>query len=223
MATLIGAIDLPRTFVEFGFHPYEFNCIGLLRSHRGLLLDADIETTDLARAVLPSNILVRQAYLTLENLNIIVDHFGRESLGILSIDVDGNDFWFLRSLLAVRPGLVAVEYNATFGLRPVTVPYDATFNRHQKHNSGWYHGASLVALDRLCSAQGYDLVAVAAGGANGFFVRADLRPQSLRRISVEEAYKENAVRNRLSQIHAAQQWENIKHLPYVEIDPGGSS
>ena len=54
------------------------------------------------------------------DLDFIKERF--DSLGVLSIDVDGNDYWFLKELISTRPSVIVVEYNASFGLEPVTVP-----------------------------------------------------------------------------------------------------
>ncbi len=204
-------VDCPRTFVEFGFHPTEYNCIGLV-NFSGLLIDGDATTVKLARALLPTRIQVRQQFLTLANLGgVVADH---SPLGVLSIDVDGNDYWFLRALLAARPHVIAIEYNASLGMAPLTVPYDAEFERHAKHPSGWYHGASLTAITKLCQAQEFKLVAVAQAGGNAFFARSS---SSLPALDPIAAYRENMLRNRLSGTTAAQQWSRIGHMPFVEV------
>jgi hypothetical protein len=135
-------------------------------------------------------------------------------LGVLSIDVDGNDYWFLRELLAARPHVIAIEYNASLGAAPLTVPYDPEFERHAKHPSGWYHGASLAAMAKLCQGHDFKLVAIARAGGNAFFVRAS---NSLPALDPSTAYRENMLRNRLSGTTAAQQWSRIQHMPFVEV------
>jgi len=210
-ALLVGLTrGCPKTFVEFGFHPTEYNCIGL-KQFSGLLIDGDPNIVKLAQAILPKNVRAKQAFLTLENLAATVDV---SEIGALSIDVDGNDYWFLEALLPRHPHVVCVEYNASLGLRPLTVPYDPAFERHAKHPSGWYHGASLSALTSLCASQGMKLVAIAAEGTNAFFARDD---HALPALDPQSAYLENALRNRWSKTTAAWQWETIKHLPFVEV------
>ena len=205
------ARDCPKTFLEFGFHPTEYNCIGL-EGFSGLLVDGDPSTVRLARAILPKRIQVREQFLALENLSSLASF--HPELGVLSIDVDGNDYWFLEALLAARPHVIAVEYNASFLTAPITVPYAPTFARHSKHTSGWYHGASLSALAKLCAKHGYKLVAVAEAGANAFFVRQD---SSLAAIDATAAYRENRLRNEWSHTTAEAQWARIGHLPFVEV------
>jgi hypothetical protein len=205
------AVDCPKTFVEFGFHPTEYNCIAL-RDFSGLLIDGDAATVRLAKKLLPSRVEVRNMFLTLDNLKGIARHF--PEIGVLSIDVDGNDYWFLESLLLTRPYVVAVEYNASLGLESITVPYSPTFDRHSSHPSGWYHGASLTALTKLCSAHGMKLVAIATGGGNAFFVRNE---SPLVAIDPKQSYLEGVLRNKWSGTTASEQWATIKQLPYVTI------
>lgn len=200
----------PRTFVEFGFHPTEYNCIGL-NEFQGLLVDGDPQTIRLAKALLPKRIEARQSFITLDNIDSLGTHFS--PLGVLSVDVDGNDYWFLKALLPVRPAVVVAEYNASFGLNPVTVPYDPAFDRTTKHGTGWYHGASITALTNLCKTHGYKLVAVSAAGGNVFFLP---EASKLPELDPAQAYRESTLRNRWSGTTAKDQWERIKHMPFVE-------
>ena len=87
-----------KTFTEFGFHPIEFNCIELARrpDWSGLLIDGTTRQVEDARALWPSRIELVQKFLTLDNLDFIRKKFPK--VGVLSIDVDGNDFWFLKAL-----------------------------------------------------------------------------------------------------------------------------
>jgi hypothetical protein len=205
------ASGCPRTFTEFGFHPAEFNCIGL-DDWAGLLIDGDPGTVKLARSLLPERIHIEHRFLTLENLGFVGAYHAE--LGVLSIDVDGNDYWFLEALLPRRPHVVCVEYNASLGREAITVPYDPAFDRHAKHPSGWYHGASLPALTRLCARHGLRLVAISQAGGNAFFVREE---RQLPELNPTTAYRENALRNRWSRTTAAEQWATLRHLPFVAV------
>ena len=212
---------VPETFCEFGFHLAEFNTGRLaLRGWRGLLIDGDKRQVDRASETfgraphLPVTAL--HLFLNRENLRPTVEgHFRHNPLGVLSVDVDGNDYWFVADLLPLRPALVVTEYNTTFGLRPVTVPYDPSFNRHAKHPSGWYHGASITAFHSLCASADYRLVAVSDNSANLFFLRNDIgdAPGML----PADAYRESPLRNMWSGKTAEQQWEVINHLPLVQV------
>jgi len=220
LVELSKTLPMPRTFIEIGFHPAEFNCIGLARLRfKGLLVDGDAQSVDAARASMPRRITPIHEFLDLDNIDSLLERFSRRGLGVLSIDVDGNDFWFARRLLPGRPVLLIVEYNASFGLRPITVPYDPRFDRHEKHPSGLYHGASLTALMDLTSAHGYQLAAVTEGGMNAIFARSDVA-QAVPALDPSSAYRENALRNQWSGTTADQQWETIKQLEYVDVRAG---
>ena len=213
---LVSQFPIPRSFVEFGFHPHEFNCVRLVKSFDGLLIDGDPENVLAANSVLPKNVQAIKQWIKLGNLSAIEEFArGKGELGILSIDVDGNDYWFLKALLPLRPALVVVEYNASLGLEPLTVPYDDNFERHAKHPSGWYHGASLSALSSLCESNGYALVEIASEGTNAFFMRRDIFGSD--GLSAEAAYRENSIRNKWSKTTAAQQWDRIKGMPFVDV------
>jgi hypothetical protein len=202
--------DAPKTFVEFGFHPIEFNCVDFARSPdwQGLLIDGSKRQIDDARALWPSRLEFVQKFLNLDNLDFIRNRFPK--LGILSIDVDGNDYWFLKALIGIEPAVISVEYNSTLGLDPITVVYDESFDRHQKHPLGWYHGASITALTKLCAEHGYGLAAGSDGSCNAFFTRdGKLKP--------EDVWKPNTGRLQRSGLSHEQQWDKIKHMPFVTV------
>jgi hypothetical protein len=217
LARLVEQVDAPRSFLEFGFSPSELNCAALLQTCRGLLVDGDEANIEAARRVMPRRVKSMQLFLDLDNIHVLADRYRPGELGVLSVDVDGNDYWFLEALLPrLEPAIVAVEYNASFGLRPIATPYDPTFDRHEKHASGWYHGASLEALTRLCARHGYGLVEIAAGGNNAFYTRRDVA--ELPMLDTREAYREEDLRNEWSGTTAAEQWETVKDLPFVTVD-----
>lgn len=212
---LTKAVQHPKTFTEFGYHYSEFNCIGLAKSYSGLLIDGSEDNVARTRRIMPRRIRAEAAWLTLDNLGMVRDAFSPGTLGILSVDVDGNDYWFLKELLSIRPAIISVEYNASFRLEPVTVRYDPGFTRFDKHPSGLYHGASLTAFVKLCD--GYDLVGTSNGGANAFFVRSDLRPDDIPQLSPEVAYRENSFRNAYNDTTASEQWDIIKNSDLIWV------
>jgi hypothetical protein len=204
------AKDTPRTFVEFGFHPIEFNCAELARDAewQGLLIDGNARHVEDARSLFSDRIKIVETFLTRDNLEFIKSTFAK--IGVLSIDVDGNDYWFLEKLIDTEPSVICIEYNSSFGLEPVTVPYEAAFDRHQKHPRGWYHGASLTALAKLCASHGYGLTAVSSAGLNAFYTKAG-------RLDPIAAWKPNAFRERFSGISHEQQWEDLRKMPLEAV------
>jgi hypothetical protein len=95
-------------------------------------------------------------------------------IGLLSIDIDGNDYWVWQAINVISPRIVICEYNSVFGRNnPVSVPYGEQFNRTVAHHSNLYFGASLKALCLLGEQKGYVFVGSNSAGSNAFFVRKD--------------------------------------------------
>jgi hypothetical protein len=199
-----------RTFVEFGFHPTEFNCVPLAENPqwRGLLIDGNEELVEDARRLWPARIEMAAKFLALDSLDIIRNRFPK--IGVLSIDVDGNDYWFLKALIDVQPDVISVEYNSSFGLEPITVPYDPAFDRHEKHPRGWYHGASITAVTKLCAQHGYGLAAGSDGSCNAFFTRTG-------NLTPEQVFKPKRLRAQLSGIPHEDQWQYLKDMPFERV------
>lgn len=91
-----------------------------------------------------------------------------ENVDIVSIDIDGQDFWVFMAL-DYRPTLFILEYNPNFMQlhQKATVP----FNERFRWDLTKYYGSSLGALVKLAADKGYKLVY--ANGVNAFFVRSD--------------------------------------------------
>lgn len=158
-------------FVEFGVGPpwgrnlsetgLEANC-RLLRHQgwRGLFLDA---------GEYPGDAGVVRETITPFNINLLLrKHHVPHDFDVLSIDIDGQDFWVWMNLQAT-PRLVIIEYNASLSLdRSCAVPLQRNFSWD---GTNWF-GASLSALDKLARSKFYTLVY--ANGVNAFFVRSDM-------------------------------------------------
>jgi hypothetical protein len=111
---------------------------------------------------------VVQAWVTAENINELFAGNGLEgTIDLLSIDLDGVDYWIWKALEVVEPRVVIVEVNNIWGpKRAMTVPYDPAFVA-----DGDYVGASLGAFMKLGQEKGYRLVGAARYGFNAFFVK----------------------------------------------------
>jgi hypothetical protein len=164
-------------------------------------------------------------FITRENINELLQTHGRTGeIGLLSIDVDGNDYWIWEAITVVQPCIVVVEYNGLFGSeRAVTVPYDAGFRRGQAHPSHLYMGASLRALVRLGTRKGYAFVGTNQAGNNAFFVQRERLPQSLPELTVEEGFTAPQFREgrgadgKLTLASAAENALIVQDLPLVEV------
>lgn len=188
---LVANLDLEnKTFVEFGVENYlEANTRFLLlnRNWTGLVLDGSPGNIDFLRASATywrNDIQSEAAFITVENIKELIQQNGFFGpLGILSIDLDGNDYWILKELDGLQPDILILECNPVFGDRhAVTVPYDPTFERFRSHHSGLLFGASIAALRELAESRGYEFFGTCSNGLNAFFVRSDLAPRIVGKI-----------------------------------------
>lgn len=195
---LTQAVALPnRRFVEFGVEDYrQANTRLLLAKDRwsGLVLDGDpghIAKIKADPIYSWRDLSAKAAFITAENINDLLAECGfAGELGVLSIDIDGNDYWVWERLDVVTPAIVVVEYNYRFGPADrAAVPYDPGFMKADAHPTAIYFGASLAALCDLGERKGYAFVGCSAGGVNAFFVRRDLLPPTLRTLTPEEGYE----------------------------------
>ena len=171
-------------FVEFGVENYrEANTRFLLanRNWRGLIMDASPEFMQALRqdeVYWRYDLRAVSAFVDRDNINKLLSDNGiAGNIGVLSIDIDGNDYWIWEAIEVVNPDIVVCEYNAVFGdLHPITIPYAADFYRTRAHSSNLYFGASIAALSLLADRKGYELVGTNRAGINAFFVRRNLLP-----------------------------------------------
>src|ERR1700733_14465610 len=178
---LIARLDIPRalsTFVEFGVQDYsESNTRFLLLNDNwcGLVMDGDERSMESLRAremYWRHDLTALCRWIDRDNINAILQDGGVSGpIGILSIDIDGNDYWVWQRIEVVQPVVVIAEYNSVFGAgQSITVPYDPAFNRTKAHYSNLYWGASLSALASLARSKDYAFVGSNLAGNNAYFV-----------------------------------------------------
>jgi hypothetical protein len=223
-----------RNFVEFGVEDYRESNTRFLLEHdgwSGLILDGGtahirfIQETGLAwRTVIDA----RSAFVTAENIDDLLAGQPFDT-GLLSVDVDGMDYWILSAISAVRPRIVICEYNSLFGpTAPVSVPYLASFDRTTAHHSTLYFGASISAIAHWAREHGYRLLGSTSQGVNAFLVRDDVAG-TLQGLSGPEAWVETSIRQardasgNLTYLSGSRpQLALIAHLPLVNVVSGSS-
>jgi predicted O-methyltransferase YrrM len=218
----IGATS--RTFVEFGVGDgSECNTANLSITFgwRGLLMDADPELVERARSFYASrptspDVTVVTARVTPETIDELLRTNGvTGEIDLLSLDIDGNDYWVWQAMTAIEPRVVVVEYNASFGPeRSVTVPYRDRFDRYRAHLSGFYHGASLTALTKLADAKGYLLAGCDSRGANAFFLKREAAGAKVDAVTPTAAYFPLWERAHLP---VEEQFAQIRHLELIDV------
>jgi hypothetical protein len=226
--------DHLHSFIEFGVELYEeANTRFLLenRNWRGLIIDGNshLETklreSDLAwRHVLKA----KSAFVTRENINqIFTDCQFSGEIGLLSIDIDGNDYWVWEAIESVNPIVTICEYNAVLGdLYPIVIPYDPTFNRSMPNYHNLYCGASIAALQSLAKRKGYTFLGTNSAGNNAFFIRNDYASRFSRAVIANVVASPSKFResrdasNNLSFAEGATRQSLISSLPVINIETG---
>ncbi|MGD0442277.1 MAG: hypothetical protein ABSB52_16855 [Acidimicrobiales bacterium] len=223
-------------FIEFGVGDYtEANTRFLLLNNNwsGLIMDGSsnhITFVQRSQLAWRHDIAPVTSFITAENINgVLREHGMTGDVGLLSVDIDGNDYWVLKALTEIQPRIVICEYNSVFGCRSaVSIPYDPHFVYADAHYSHLYFGASLPALNYLLSARGYILVGCESHGANAFFVRSDVA-RSLPPLTPAAAYVASRFRSsrgedgRLTYVggHSAIR-TLIAELPLVDVTTGAA-
>jgi len=231
---LLRYIEIPqKIFVEFGVQNFtESNTRFLLVNNNwaGLLIEAsenDVQYIKQDSEIYwQYNLKIANAFITKDNINqIFLENGLQGNIGLLSIDIDGNDYWVWQAINVISPAIVIVEYNFRFGKdKAVTIPYDKDFIRSRAHHSMIYYGASLKALYQLGQQKGYVFVGCNSAGNNAFFVRKDLKPDCIPELTVEEGYvaakyrESRDLNGNLIYVSRQEEEQLISSLPLIEVD-----
>ena len=220
-----------KTFIEFGVENYsEANTKFLLmnRNWDGFILDSsnenidDIKNSDLYWRY---ELTAKSNFITRENINTILEQSNfQKKIGLLSIDIDGNDYWVWKEIKDFDPSIVIIEYNARFGNKKTyVVPYEKNFIRNKVHYSGIYYGASIQALVKLGNEKGYAFVCCNKAGNNIFFVKRDLLNNKVKELSVKDGFIKNKFRESRNEdgdlifLTKEKEKEIIFSLPLIEV------
>jgi hypothetical protein len=220
-------------FVEIGVEDYhEANTRFLLQNSNwsGLVIDASESNVERIRhddLYWRHNLKALFSFVDVDNINELLSQSGiHGDIGLLSVDIDGNDYWVWQAIIEVCPRIVVCEYNSLYGPdKALAVPYDPGFQRTRAHFSNLYAGASIAALARLGNEKGYRLVGSNGAGNNAFFVREDLAGE-FRALTPPEAYVQSQFREsrdeagNLTFLGFHEAVNLIAGLPVVDIDTG---
>lgn len=148
----------------------------------GLLYDGNKENVEHGRSFFESKgvgdkVRYIHKWITRSNtISDIISHNYAGEIDLLSLDMDGVDYWILKMLvvdtLVISPRVIVLEYNDIFGPeRSITVPYHPHFDGWTDNYGGPnYCGASLNAFVKLLKDE-YKFVGCNEWGFNGFFVK----------------------------------------------------
>lgn len=221
------------TFVEFGVQNYlESNTRFLLTNNhwRGMIIDGSEEYMDYVRnqdIYWRHDLTAINAWIDRDNINQLIGDVGfSDDLGILSIDIDGNDYWVWEKIDIVKPIIVVVEWNSVFGAtHAISVPYDPAFQREKAHYSNLFWGASIAAFEHLAACKGYVMLGSNTVGNNLFFVRNDrlgrLTPVSAAEAHVESRFRDSRdINGKLNFLGGDMRRLEILDVPVVDVKTG---
>jgi len=170
--------SVEKTFVEFGVGDgLENNTLFLLKQGwSGLWLEIDSKNIRnieerFQEPILSGQLSLMSQRVTVHNINSLIGEWGVREVGLLSIDVDGNDLYIWERISVIEPSIVVIEYNAKF---PPPKRWSIHYDDYHSWDFSDYQGASLQKLVDLATAKGYILVCCNLNGTNAFFIKKKL-------------------------------------------------
>jgi len=179
---ILNTIKLNKVirFVEIGVGNYEeANTRYLIESRpcSGLIIDKDRQINFVKKRNFywQNSIQICNRTVSPENINkILEDHNFLKNFDLLSLDVDGLDYWILSELDLQSTSVLIIEYNPIFGSDyKITIPNLKNFCREDYHK--YYFGMSLKALKEICEKKGFYFIGSNSSNFNAFFVNNKYR------------------------------------------------
>lgn len=173
-----------KIFVEFGLQDgLESNTHFLLhKGWKGLWIEGSEKycreiAQKFNRPISNGRLVIKNAFINKDNIdglitdNLPLDIKNDNVIDLLSIDIDGNDYYVWNAIKCVSPRVVVIEYNSKF---PANFEWIMEYDAEHIWNGDDEQGASLKALQLLGEKLGYQLVGTSINGINAFFVKKDL-------------------------------------------------
>jgi hypothetical protein len=169
----------------------------------GLFVDANAESIARGRRLYGGHPDTRgnpprfvEAFVKAGTVDGLVREAGFEDeIDLLSIDIDGNDYWIWQAIDCVSPGIVVIETHTEYGLAEVLAPYDEDYVWHRAPPNSPI-GASPASMTKLAETLGYRLVGANRFGFNAVYLRNDLAPDLVPSIEVGELLRHDRNRRR---------------------------
>jgi hypothetical protein len=204
----------------------ECNAANLILNHgwHALLVDGDLNNVAKARRfysqsprtqIFPPKLM--QAWITRGSVNDLIRDSGFSGeIDLLSLDLDGVDYWIWEAITVVSPRVVVLEYQDILGPdRLWTVPYADDFVAREHSMTGAmpnFAGASLRAFTKLAHSKGYRLIGVNGYGFNAFFMRNDVGTEQFAEIPVEDCFTHAKTLEGMEK-----RFPLVANMPWVEV------
>jgi len=173
-------LNIKVNFVEIGVGDYEESNTRFLtetRLIRGLIVDSssEINFVKSRNFYWKNNLYVSKSIVSSENINQILNKYNfSNNYDLLSLDIDGIDYWVLEKITLEKVKVVILEYNPMFGSNlKLTIPNINNFKRLDYHKS--YYGMSLRAAIQIMENKGFSFIGNNSICCNAFFINKKLK------------------------------------------------
>jgi hypothetical protein len=177
----------------------ECNTANLIINHKwiGLMIDGHEDNIKAAKefySTIPSTRIwppeIIHSWITIENINPTIKENGFEGeIDLLSLDIDGIDYWLWKAIEVISPRVIVLEFNHLLGPDvSLTVPYKADFKAEFTEFGSDYAGASLQAFIKLGKEKGYRFIGANSIATNAFFIRNDIKNEWLPEIEAHSVF-----------------------------------
>ena len=213
--------NISKNFIEIGTEDYkEANTRFLLMNKNwdGVLIEGDknyAENIKKDRIYWKHNIKVINEFVNLSNIDNVISNLKlKKKIGLISLDIDGIDYWILKKLKLLKPEIFICEFNPLFGYeKSLTVPYKKKFIRSKEHYSNSYFGASLRAIINLLKKE-YLFIGTNSAGNNAFFINKRHSKYIKNNIINKKIFKSKfrESRNKIKKLNYLSSKENINTI-----------
>jgi hypothetical protein len=156
----------------------------------------------------------RHEWLTRENINKLISDNGFEgTIDLLSLDVDGNDYYLMEAINVIQPRVIICEtHNVIPGDQALTIPYKEDFFYVDGNQNEEFRSVSLLGMKKLLFQKGYRLIGAHQYGFNAIFIQNEIGLEYFPEVSIESVLDNSYTRSRVESV-----WNQVKDLPWVKI------
>ena len=222
-----------KIFVEIGTEDYKESNTRFLLKHKnwkGYLIESnDLHVKNIYKQSIlwKHDLKVLNIKVQKNNINKIFKNLGLpKEIGLLSLDIDSNDYWIWSKIDIIEPAIFVCEFNSTFGdKKAISVPYDENFERKKFHYSNLAFGASLEAFKFISKKKNYIFLGTNSSGVNAYFVNKNYFKFIKKKIKKFESFpsriRESRDKNfRKSFVGNNNRFNKIKGIKVVDIKSG---
>ncbi len=212
-----------RYFIEIGSSNGLANntaYLALVKKYCGIMVEGGKMNSSLSRIIyryFNSGIESLNMFVTKENVNELLEKSIHSNPDVFSIDIDGNDYYLVESLLnqGFRPSVLVAEYNANFGPnKSITIPYSPAFNYSKAHSTRLYYGVSIMAWRNLLQRFNYDFITVDSNGINVFFINSSAFPEKFINNISGIDFLDNVIESQTFKKPWHDRFKYIENMPY---------